>query len=148
MGKREVYDESGKDRRGEKCVNKTIKKMVSNDGMTLIEILLSIVILTIVVLSFSTMFIQSARTNQQTESRMDATYATQKYMEEVITHCSSDSNSKSSCIVSNGRWEGEKDNYGVIITIESRVEGGSKAVVEVFSADNGKREARMETIIK
>lgn len=54
----------------------------SNKGLTLIEILVSIVILGIIVVSFITLFIHSARTNTISEKMLDATYIAQTQMEE------------------------------------------------------------------
>lgn len=72
-------------------MSKRKKGYSGNEGMTLVEVLLSLVILTMVLLSFSTFFIQSARTNQQAEAVIDATYAAQACIEkatEINTHMS------------------------------------------------------------
>ncbi|MGG3450843.1 type IV pilus modification PilV family protein [Domibacillus aminovorans] len=137
-------------------MNKRMKKNMSNDGMTLIEILLSIVILTIVVLSFSTMFIQSARTNQQTESRMDATYVAQTCIEEVI-HKSIENSTI--CPVTKAvtpvqgydqTYQGTVDVFYVNINIANQ---SGKAIVKVFRSEeeadqNQNPQAQMETIIR
>lgn len=59
------------------------KHFVNSDqkGMTFIEVLLSITILSIVIMAFLTFFIQSSKTNEQSSDILDATYLTQTYME-------------------------------------------------------------------
>ena len=55
----------------------------SQKGITLIEILVAIVILGIIVVSFIPLFIQSARTNSQSEEMIDATYVAQSLLEDI-----------------------------------------------------------------
>lgn len=57
---------------------------LSQQGMTLIEIMLSIVILGIIAVSFTGFFTQSARTTNHSEQMMDAMYIAQTCMEEII----------------------------------------------------------------
>ena len=52
-------------------------------GLTLIEILTSILILSILIMSFLTMFIQSSRTNSTSKKITDATYIAESSMEEI-----------------------------------------------------------------
>lgn len=52
-------------------------------GLTLIELLGSITILSIVIMTFLAFFIQSAKSTKVSEQMMDATYATQQYVETV-----------------------------------------------------------------
>lgn len=52
-------------------------------GFTLVEILVSITILSIIVVTFLTFFIQSAKTNTYSEDVLDATYVAQSEMEEL-----------------------------------------------------------------
>lgn len=55
-------------------------------GVTLLEILASIVILSIIVLTFLTFFINAARTTHTSADVMDATYQAQTEMEELYNH--------------------------------------------------------------
>lgn len=55
----------------------------SEKGLTLIEILASIVILSIIIVSLISFFVQSARSNSLSENVMDATYIAQTSMEEI-----------------------------------------------------------------
>lgn len=55
----------------------------SENGLTLIEILASIVILSIIIVSLLSMFVQSARSNNIAKNIMDATYVAETSMEEL-----------------------------------------------------------------
>lgn len=55
----------------------------NDDGMTLVEILAALVILSILILSFLALFGQSAKQNKNSEQVMDATYIAQVYMEDI-----------------------------------------------------------------
>lgn len=64
-------------------LNKVIPRYFSEKGLTLIEILASITILSFLITSFLAMFIQSAQTNHFSESKMNATYTAEAAMEEM-----------------------------------------------------------------
>ena len=68
--------------RDDEVKEKTKNLLSSSKGLTLIEILGSIVILGIISVSFITLFIQSARTTTISEIMLDATYLAQTQMEE------------------------------------------------------------------
>lgn len=55
----------------------------SEKGITLIEILASIVILSIIILSLLSMFTQSSTTNNVSQNIIDATYIAENSMEEI-----------------------------------------------------------------
>ncbi|MFC4386282.1 prepilin-type N-terminal cleavage/methylation domain-containing protein [Gracilibacillus marinus] len=52
-------------------------------GLTLVELLASIVILSIIIVTFTTFFIQSAKTTSMSSDITDATYVAQTEMEEI-----------------------------------------------------------------
>lgn len=52
-------------------------------GVSLLEVIVSIVLIAIILLSFSTIFLQSKKTNVLSESFVDATYRAQEDMETV-----------------------------------------------------------------
>lgn len=56
----------------------------SNKGLTLIEIVASIALLSIIVLSIIPMFIQSAQSNKNSKEIMDATLLAQTEMENIV----------------------------------------------------------------
>jgi prepilin-type N-terminal cleavage/methylation domain-containing protein len=56
---------------------------MNEKGLTLIEVLASIVILSIIGVSLLTFFVQSARSNNLSKTMMDATYVAQSNIEEI-----------------------------------------------------------------
>jgi prepilin-type N-terminal cleavage/methylation domain-containing protein len=58
---------------------------MNEKGMTIIEILASIVILSIIVVSLLSFFVQTARSNNVSKNIVDATYAAENEMEEVYS---------------------------------------------------------------
>lgn len=52
-------------------------------GISLVEVVASIVLITIILISFFGFFIQSKKTHVASESIVDATYIAQQYMEEI-----------------------------------------------------------------
>lgn len=67
---------------------KQLKNMIVNeDGMTLVEILASILILSLVVTTFLSFFIQAAKTNKQTDGVNEATFIAQESIE-LLTYYS------------------------------------------------------------
>lgn len=63
-----------------------MKKKIQNEfGISLIEVIASILILTIILISFFSLLIQSNRTNRLSESIADATYIAQMEMENLIS---------------------------------------------------------------
>jgi prepilin-type N-terminal cleavage/methylation domain-containing protein len=60
-----------------------IKKYRNEKGLTLVEVLASIVILSLIVVTFLTFFINSARTTEISQDNLNASFFAQKYMEEV-----------------------------------------------------------------
>lgn len=63
-------------------VNKLNFKLNEN-GLTLIEVLASVVILTLIITTFLMMFLQSAKTNKASEKIIDSTYYAQVEMENI-----------------------------------------------------------------
>ncbi len=63
---------------------KKLKKIVHNEkGVTLVEVVASFVILVILLISFYTLFIQTAKTTKSSEDIVDATYIAQTEMEKI-----------------------------------------------------------------
>ncbi|WP_159462080.1 type IV pilus modification PilV family protein [Salirhabdus sp. Marseille-P4669] len=62
-----------------------IKPLKSDKGLTLIEILAAIVILSIILLSFLSFFRLSAKSNQTSEKIIDASYVAQSLMENMLS---------------------------------------------------------------
>lgn len=125
----------------------------NQNGLTLLEVLLSLVLLTIIILFFSTMFIQSNLTNSRTESLMDATYVAQKCMEKVVGGTKVD---EEPCALdeylSDHVYAGKVDTYYVVLTVSENTEG-NLANVSVFRSKEEKEkgtnpESYIQTILK
>ncbi|MEH7276289.1 prepilin-type N-terminal cleavage/methylation domain-containing protein [Neobacillus vireti] len=56
---------------------------MNEKGFTLVEILTSIVILSIIIVSLLTLFVQSSRINNYSKGMMEATYIAESSMEEI-----------------------------------------------------------------
>lgn len=136
------------------------KVLLSSKGMTLLEVLLSIVILSIILVSFVTMFVQSARTNQYSSKIIDATFVAQTYMEKIyeisnnhsydegITKLNDEFNH--SIQLDTGReFTKEEDQVYITANISDPQNGISSVVVKVYKDSTKSRlEAQMETRIE
>ncbi|WP_210468764.1 prepilin-type N-terminal cleavage/methylation domain-containing protein [Sporosarcina sp. 6E9] len=60
-----------------------LKWKANEKGISLVEVLASIVILTLLLTTFLMMFVQSAKTNKKSEEIIDATYIAQTEMENI-----------------------------------------------------------------
>lgn len=60
-------------------------KQKNENGLTLVEVLASVVLLTIIITIFLNVFIQSAKTNTTSEEIVDATYLAQTEMEKIYS---------------------------------------------------------------
>jgi len=67
-------------------MTRRLKQMNNQDGLTLVELLGSIVILSIIVVSFLGFFIQSARTTKVSGEIIDASYIAQQQAEEIYNY--------------------------------------------------------------
>lgn len=63
-----------------------LRQINNQDGLTLVELLGSIVILSIIVVAFLGFFIQSARTTKVSGEIIDAAYLAQQQAEEIYNH--------------------------------------------------------------
>lgn len=61
-----------------------MRKLNDETGVTLVELLAAIAILSIIVTAFLGFFIQAAKTNQYTNQVNEATFLAQEQMEEII----------------------------------------------------------------
>ena len=67
-------------------MTRRLKQMNNQNGLTLVELLGSIVILSIIVVSFLGFFIQSARTTKVSGEIIDASYIAQQQAEEIYNY--------------------------------------------------------------
>lgn len=64
-----------------------MKHILQNDeGLTLVEVIASIILISIILLSFMALFLQSNKTTVTSNDIVDATYVAQKEMEEIYTN--------------------------------------------------------------
>ena len=63
---------------------KTLKSLIkSNTGSIFVEILISLILISMVLLTFMSMFVISAKVNRKSKDVLDATYSAQNLMEEL-----------------------------------------------------------------
>jgi type II secretory pathway pseudopilin PulG len=132
----------------------------SEKGITLIEILASLVILSIIIVSLLSMFIQSSKTNNVSKRMVDATYLAETYVEEInnmnnglttpsldnlntrLTSTYTVDNSCSKC------YGVSRDGHYILIQLKGVSTELGKVVVKIFK-DNTKtkQEAQMELLL-
>jgi prepilin-type N-terminal cleavage/methylation domain-containing protein len=85
-------------------MKKLSSHLSSEKGVSLVEILAAMVILSIIIVTVLTMFVQSSRTNSISKNIMDATYIAESHMEEIynIVIASTTYDNASTAIVSKG----------------------------------------------
>ena len=139
-------------------VNKLNFKLNEN-GLTLIEVLASVVILTLIITTFLMMFLQSAKTNKASEKIIDSTYYAQVEMENIyaISELTSFENRKTEM---KNRLQYEtsdsihfiKDDSKSKKYYEAKLEVEKKDLVRLIvriynNKDEKKLEAQMETLL-
>ena len=114
-------------------------------GLTLIEVILSLVILGIIIVPFLNMFIFSTMANRKSENILDATYVAQNIMEQRYNESKDgneipeDGEDEYPDPLGGGYWVKE------IISVEDNLVG---VIVEVYSdKSKEKLEAQMETYL-
>jgi len=137
---------------------------MNEKGLTLVEILASITILSIIIVSLLSMFIQSSRSNQYSENILNATYVAQSQLEEIInlSHVpgitSLDGLLKllkeegyildNECNNCYGIVQNEDDRY-VLIQLTNKSRNLGKVLVKVFDDQTKTRqEAQMEMVFQ
>ncbi len=130
-------------------------------GLTLVEVLASIVILSIVVTTFLLVFSQTAKTTKQSEEKVDATYVAQTEMENMYEMSQDytldetyESLKDDYTRTSKDGWERfEKDNndenFHITISFNDLDTGMTRVVIEVESTiENDPTKAHMENLYK
>lgn len=143
-----------------------LKRGLGESGLSLVEVLASIVILTLLLTTFLMMFLQSAKVNKASEHVIDATYIAQTEMERIYETSKSLSEKptfekKISRIKDLGypvqsprvdwiTFERETDRtYGFIrVKLENNGDGKmTRIIVEVYENPNGILRAKMENVL-
>jgi prepilin-type N-terminal cleavage/methylation domain-containing protein len=146
-----------------KMINK-VSKHFNNKGLTLVEVLVSIILISLVLFTFFSFLIQSAKTGKTSEEVVDGTYLAQLEMEKLYeVSRKEDFNSGIDEIVNSLTYKQitsttqdeyvfEKSIDGKNIKLklkEHSYPGMSYLVIEVFDQENGTRpRAKMETILE
>jgi prepilin-type N-terminal cleavage/methylation domain-containing protein len=89
---------------------------LNEKGLTLIEVLASIVILSIIVISMLTMFVQSSRTTNVSKNIMEATYLAENEMEEMYNLISSTTPTPTTTTFDSIKANMESKNYSILNT--------------------------------
>ena len=91
---------------------KKIKNILSQeDGVTLVELLAAILLLSIIVTSFMSFFIQAAKTNNQTDDVNQATFIAQEQMELMTLYSQTMSANEATSLIA----ESPKNIQGFVI---------------------------------
>lgn len=130
-------------------------------GLTLIEVLASIIILTLIITAFLTIFLQSAKTNKASEKIIEATYIAQVEMENI--HAISDDtpfDNKDEAMkelnyekvledhITFTKFEPEKSERYIVVKLTESSNPLTHVLVKVYNNENkDKLEAQMETIL-
>jgi type II secretory pathway pseudopilin PulG len=136
-----------------------VKRFCSERGITLVEIIASIAILTLIILTFMPMFTQSMRSTKISTDMLDATYLAQSTMEDVYhlteTYPFSEAVDQVDDMTFLGKEDGWyryvqfKDGAYIELSVEEPDRGLSNVLVKVYSDDlKSKLEAQMETIYR
>jgi len=116
---------------------KTLKNLIkSNTGSIFIEILISLILISMVLLTFMSMFVISAKVNRKSKDVLDATYSAQSLMEKLYDLSLSKSleitlNELQDSVLADSEYkeedggqviEGKYEDFDVKITIKDREE--------------------------
>lgn len=113
-------------------------------GATLIEVILSLAIFLIIIVSFLNMFVFSTATNKKSEEILDATYVAQDILEKRYGESQA-----GSPLPKEGTFTRSVEGF-LVEEIVQREEDGNlvRIVIKVYSEENGKQlEAQMETYL-
>ncbi|MGE6367649.1 type IV pilus modification PilV family protein [Planococcus kocurii] len=140
-----------------------MKRLIQNEkGLTLVEVLASTVLITLILISFFTLFAQGAKINITSETIVDSTYLAQKEMESIIAlskesladtlKIEMDNKYGIGVLTSNNEWiKYEKNIPNSTEKYSIRVKNIStnriNVVVEVIEKENNAVRAKMENIL-
>ncbi len=123
----------------------------AESGVTLVELLAAIAILSIVVTAFLGFFIQAGRTNSRTDDVNEATFIAQEEMEYITSFSTGGYSSEEALngLFPNGCNSHTEDegNYQVTRFYELPEEGSNLYRIKVVVQKGGKIHAQMETYI-
>lgn len=137
------------------------KHIQNNRGLTLVEILASLILITLILLSFLMMFTQAAKTNKTSENIIDGTYLAQVEMERIIatskikltgTREQAIKDLGYSVLSDQNSWfeftKNVPDSTAVIkVKLEKKSGDVTRIIIEVFSKSGGPSRAKMENAL-
>ena len=136
-----------------------LRQLDNQDGLTLVELLGSIVILSIIVVAFLGFFIQSARTTKVSGEIIDAAYLAQQQAEEIYNHSNHRSYAEMVTYLSNlpgysHIQNGDKNQFSTLVQgyqldieiypVGGNLEGLYTLLIKAYDSD-GKQVAQIET---
>ncbi|KAA0965335.1 hypothetical protein FQ087_03235 [Sporosarcina sp. ANT_H38] len=137
-----------------------LKRGMGEGGLSLVEVLASIVILTLLLTTFLMMFLQSAKVNKASEHIIDATYIAQEEMENIYALSTTiKHNAKEGAIKGLGYTNGSIEsgwivfekgyNSNVLIKIKLQNKKGNmdRVIVEVRGIPDDNIQAQMENLV-
>ncbi|WP_298470283.1 prepilin-type N-terminal cleavage/methylation domain-containing protein [uncultured Psychrobacillus sp.] len=142
--------------------NKIIK---NQEGLSLVELLVAIIIITIILMAFLTYFLQSAKTGKSSEKIVDATYVAQTEMERFYELSLRINNSDKLLGIANLGYTPSSSNNEVqetfiknhsasneIIEVKikphSNLNGLYHIVIEIYDYKDGPLRVKMENVIE
>lgn len=142
-----------------------IKTLKAEKGFTLVEVLASTILITLILVSFLTIFAQGAKTNRVSENIIDSTYLAQTEMEKIYGLSKNiNSNNISAAFpstqyespvpktVEGSKWiEYKKKNNPsgatILIRIEDTTEKLTRIIIEVYEDPKMNPKAKMENVL-
>ena len=125
--------------------NQTNKSMLkSEEGMTLVEVLASILLLSLIITTFLSFFIQAAKVNNQTDAVNEATFIAQEQIELLTYYATTKTVEETLDLIKD---ESPKMVSGFEVKSTVKNVGGTlySGTVEVFKEGEVKADAQMET---
>lgn len=113
------------------------KLLKQESGVTLVELLASIVLLTIIVTTFLSFFVQAGRTNNRIDDMNEATFLAQEQLELITAYSEKETVEKTK-----DKLTTNKNGYDIQTTFESK--GDLQAVIVIVSKE-ARPLAQMET---
>lgn len=127
------------------------------EGFSLVEVIASILLLTIILLSFFTMFVQTNKSKQTSNNIVDATYLAQREMENIYILSKSKGNASSQDIINLGytmdapqtlTFTKINNEITYKLTLKSISSSSNLTGVAINIKENNVSRAEMETIFK
>ncbi|MGO4960296.1 type IV pilus modification PilV family protein [Jeotgalibaca porci] len=118
------------------------KLLKQESGVTLVELLASIVLLTIIVTTFLSFFVQAGRTNNRIDDMNEATFLAQEQLELITAYSEKETVEKTKDKLTTNKNATNKNGYDIQTTFESK--GDLQAVIVIVSKE-ARPLAQMET---